>query len=298
MKSQKKLFANQFNTNIKHLKPVDPKFKARKLPSLLVTHDSVVATMEIIAEEEHKTIKIWWGDEGVNTPPTTINLSRERILSTNDALPRNTFRLQHRYDENAPSRKIILVQSIATKEGLTSETEFVTNWENRVIEIDPVYKFIFYPIILEIDSHFDTRFENNSEFDINMDISQNRTTLFEEHWFKIIDTRVDDYPVLYTVDGSSFSKNINYTDKPIYIHLYIKEIDNLLKDIFDVFAAGISEFDTSNRVAPTFHPRDYRGSKDFRRTYDLNDGSLDVLMRTEMRLLVPLDRKDELLAQA
>lgn len=297
MKTQTKYYPNQITNNIKRLKPVDPKIKARVLPSLIVTHDSVVATMEIVVDDEHRMVKIWWGDEGGNTQPTIIDLNRERIVPLNNDLPRNTYRLQHRYDEYAPSRKIILVESIGTVAGLTANN-IVSSWESRVIEIDPIYKFVCYPIVLEIDSHFDTFFENESEFDINMIIRQDGITLFEEQWNEDIDTDADNYPVLYTLDNSRFNREIRYTDKPIFITLFIKEIDNLLKDIFDVFAAGISEFDGSNRLSPDFHPRDYTGSKDFRVPYDLNDGSLNVLMRTEMRLLVPLDKTDELLAQA
>lgn len=297
MKSQTKYYPNPLTNNFKRLKPVDPKFKARELPSLIVTHESVVATMDLVADDAHIMVKIWWGDEGGNTPPTIIDLNRERIIPSNDALPRNTFRLQHQYDENAPSRKIILVQSLSLGSGLSTNNRLVSNWESRVIEIDPIYRFIFYPIILEIDSHFDTGFENDSEFDIDMTIHQNGVTLFDDHWFEVINTDADSYPVLYAVEESRFSKDILYSDAPIHIHLYVKEIDNFLKDLFDVFAAGISEFDTSNMLFPRFHPSDYTGSKDFRVPYDLNDGSLNVLMRTEMRLLVPIDRKDELLVQ-
>lgn len=293
MKAQTKVYANQSNSNVQKLAPLTEDQKAKELKVFNVTHDSVVATILLEAEEQHRLIRIWWGDEGQNTLPITIDARRERLVPSDNGLPRNTFRIQHKYDEQAPSRKIILVQTIDDKGKSV--------WENRVIEIERKYKFICYPIVLEIYDHFDSEFETISEFDIKMIVNHNNTTVKDEHWREDIKTlnrfKGTIYPIYFTIDNSSFNLDISYSDDPIYIDFFIKEEDNLIKNILKVITS-ISEFDTSTQIPSSFHPQEYTGSKDFRVRYDLKDGMLKVLLRTEMKLIVPLDKTDELLAQA
>ena len=293
MKLQSKLYENQSYKNVQKIAPLTDDQKAKELKIFNISHDSVVATILLEAEEQHRLVRIWWGDEGQNTLPHTIDLRKERLVSGDDPLPRNTFRLQHIYDATAPKRKIILVQTI--------DNRGKSVWENRVIEIETKYKFICYPIVLEIYDHFDSEFETISEFDIKMIVNHDNTTVKDEHWSEDIKTlnRFNGtiYPIIFTIDNSGFNLDISYSDDPIFIDFFIKEEDNLLKNILKVLTST-SEFDTSTQIPASFHPQEYTGSKDFRLRYDLNDGMLKVLLRTEMKLIVPIDKTDELLVQA
>ena len=288
MKSQSKsnVNANQSFKNVQKFAPLTDEQQAKKLKSFVVTHDTVVATISLEAEEQHRFVKIWWGDEEQNSLPLTIDLRKERFLPSTNELPRNTFRLQHIYDENAPNRKIILVQTIDDRGKKV--------WENRVIEIEKRYKFNFHPIILEINGHFDSPFETHSEFDIDMSVRKNNTIILEEHWCEKVETLFSGggtiYPLYFTVDESGFSTDLKYTDDPLFVSLYIKEEDNAIKDFFEVLGSFPLEFDTSTRVPESFHPSTYTGYKEFSVPYNLNDGPLNVILRTDMRLVVPLDK--------
>jgi len=289
MNTNKNVDQKLLYTGMQKILPSKPAQKAKELNTFIVTHKSVVATLLLVVEEEHRLLRIWWGDEGENTLPLTIDVRRERLVASNETLPRNTFKFQHRYEENTPNRKIILVQAIDDKGKSV--------WNSRVIEIDPLYKFICYPMILEVNGHFDSLFESYSEFEIDMTVSHNNTNVFVEHWNENVQTLIQGagiiFPVYATVEGSNFSVDIAHSDAPIYMALYIKEDDNALKDVLKLIANFPVGFDSSTRVPSSFHPSTYTGSKDFRVPYDLKDGRLTVILRTEMRLEVPLDPPNE-----
>jgi len=292
MKSQVKINRSAYNKTIRKVTPLTNIQKAEKLDSFSVTHDSVVATIILAVNHSHQIIRIWWGDEGQNTQPQIIDLRKERLILGGNSLPENTFKLQHKYDEKASKRKIILVQS--------QDNTGKTAWDTAVIEIEPRYKFICYPVVLEFNNHFDTMFESHSEFEINMTVNHNGNTVLEEQWKESIQTGNPGggiiFPIHFTLEGSRINLDISYSDEPILISFIIKEKDNLFKDIFDVLTDIPSDFDTSNTVSPSFHPKNYTGSKEFIVDYGLHDGTVTTLIRTEMNLIVPLDKTPEVLA--
>lgn len=258
-----------------------------RLDSFSVTHDSVVATMNFVVTDDHTRINIWWGDEGANQQPETIHVRgfRKPILG-GEVLPDNTFRLQHAYDENAPKRKIILVQ-VKDKKGRIS-------WENAVIEIEPRYTFISRNVIIEGNENLDTFFESNSEFIMDMLVTLNDGTLLDKRWE--LDVKTDSPPFSFKLDGSAFKTEIIYSDEPISVKFVVSEDDNIFKSIgngiLDFFTNPGVEFDGSNQLTYfSFHPRDFKGSKQFSRSYSFDDdGSVDVIFNVEMNLIVPFDK--------
>jgi len=258
-----------------------------KLESFSVTHDSVVATMNFVVKKEHTRIKIWWGDETQNQQPETIFIRsigniHQPILG-GEVLPKNTYKLQHAYNESASKRKIILVQVQDSKNRIT--------WETAVIEIEPRYTFISYPVIIEGREHLDSFFESDSEFILDMVVTLNRGTLLDKHWE--LDIKTDDPPFSFKLKESAFKTQIVYSDNPIGINFFITEDDNNFKSFVDlILDLPIVEFDTSNQLNYfSFHPRYFKGSQEFRRTFSLkDDGSVDVVFNLEMNLIVPLDK--------
>lgn len=283
------------NTNIagqtfQVLKPLPAINKARKLESFSVTTDSVVATANLVVHEDHQIIRIWWGDEGQNDQPETIDLRKERLFLGNP-VPKNTLKIQHAYEINT-LRKIIIVQ--------TQDKEGKKSWENVVINLEPRYKFIIYPVTLEINSHLDSGFEQDSELEIHMEVVHNEETVLDEQWNEDITTQINITPftIFYKLDGSRVNLEMGYHDDSIQIKFVVKENDgwfkDLLQDIGDFFTI---EFDGSNEFSPPFpgytgpfHPRIYTGQKDFRISHALDDGTVYLNFSTEMNLIVPLEQ--------
>jgi hypothetical protein len=280
--------SNVSGNTVHVLKPLAPEQKAMKLESFSVTTDSVVATANLVFNESHEIIRIWWGDEGENDQPETIDLRKERLVLDNPASA-NSLRLQHAYDVDS-LRKIILVQ--------TQDSQGKISWDTAVITLEPRYKFIIYPVKLEINSHLDTIFESDSELEVYMKVIHNDQTILDEQWKADITTQVEIgpfFPIFYTLEGSRVNLEISYHDDPIDIECRVKETDGLVKDvlqsIWDFFHV---EFDTSVQVPDydggPFHPRVYTGSKEFRFSHVLDDGTVIVIFSTEMNLIVPLDQ--------
>ncbi|MFK5982210.1 MAG: hypothetical protein QM499_04775 [Flavobacteriaceae bacterium] len=261
-----------------------------KLESFSVTHDSVVATMNFVVKKEHTRIKIWWGDETQNQQPETIFIRNigniQQPILGGEVLPKNTYKLQHTYDESASKRKIILVQVQDSKDRIT--------WETAVIEIEPRYTFISYPVIIKGKEHLDTFLESNSEFTINMVVTLNNGTLLEKHWK--LDIKTDDTPFSFKLKESEFKTEMIYSDEPINIKFLISEDDNIFKSIgngiLDFITNPGVEFDTSNQTSLySFHPRYVKGSIQSINSYKFDDdGSVDVVFNLEMNLIVPLDK--------
>lgn len=286
--------------NIRVLKPLPPKQKAKKLESFSVTTDSVVATANIIVNEHHKTIRIWWGDEGVNDQPQTIDLRRERLFLGNPQ-PKNTLKLQHVYEINT-LRKIIIVQS--------QDDEGKISWNNAVIDLEPRYKFIIYPVTLEINSHLDSGFENDSELEIHMEVIHNEQTILDEQWKEDITTQINIIPfsLFFTLEGSRTNLEMFYHDESVQIKFYVKENDGWFKDFFQDILEAVGdfftiEFDGSTTFTPPFpgytgpfHPRVYTGPKDFTFTHVLDDGTVHLHFSTELNLIVPLENNSRIFA--
>jgi LEA14-like dessication related protein len=272
---------------------VPPIGSAVKLESFSVTHNSVVATMNFVVKKEHTRIKIWWGDETQNQQPETIFIrsfgSIQQPILGGEVLPENTYKLQHAYDENAPKRKIILVQVQDIKDRIT--------WETAVIEIEPRYTFISYPVIIKGKEHLDTFLESNSEFTIDMVVTLNNGTLLEKHWELSIKT--DDTPFSFKLKESGYKTEIIYSDEPINIKFLISEDDNIFKSvgnsILDFITNPGVEFDTSNQINRfSFHPRHDKGNIQTITSYKFDDdGSVDVVFNLEMNLIVPLAKVNQ-----
>ncbi|MCL6416852.1 hypothetical protein MIB92_14420 [Aestuariirhabdus sp. Z084] len=267
------------------IKPLPDSQKARKLTSFSVTSDSLVATATLMVDPSHRLIKIWWGDEAENAQPQTIDLLKERLLAKTGS-DANRLELQHAY---APSglRKIILVQSL--------DVNGQTAWDNAVIDLMPRYRFILYPIKLEINNHLDGLFDIESELDIHMSIRHNNELLRDEQWqenFNTLNgiTTGTIYPLFHTLENTQFSRELTLDDDPIEISLHLKELDSTLANIIEVILSGLSEFDGSTRVPYGFHPSVYTGPNEFRVPYEVTDGTLHVILSTEMKLLVPVNQ--------
>jgi len=272
----------------KVLKPLKAAQKAKKLVSFSVTADSVVATANLGIDESHAIIRIWWGDENENAQPQTIDLRKERLAPGGAASP-NILRLQHAYNLDY-LRNIILVQ--------TQDHTGKISWDAKLVILDPRYKFIVYPVKLEINNHLDSFFESESELTVCMEVIHKDEIVLDEQWNANITTQVNIgpfFPIFYTLEGSRVILEMSYHDDPVQIETRVVEHDGVVKDILQSIGHFLThgvEFDgsTQNLGEGPFHPKVYTGSKSFRFSHVLDDGTVHLNFATEMNLIVPLDR--------
>jgi len=163
---------NVSGNTVHFLKPLAPKKKARKLESFSVTTDSVVATANLVVDESHKIIEIWWGDERENEQPETIYLLKERLF-LGSPISGNTLKLQHAYTEG--SIKHLIVVRTQDKEGKLS-------WNAEFITLEPRYKFIVYPVKVEATNHSGSSLKSFTKLHLNMKVTHKDQIFLDESW--------------------------------------------------------------------------------------------------------------------
>ena len=94
-----KVSTHEVLNNVHVVDPIAPEAVARELQSFSVTTDSVVATLDIVYDDSHRFITIFWGDSDTGE---RIDLRFPHLQQTPLAggpnLPENTLRLQHVYE--------------------------------------------------------------------------------------------------------------------------------------------------------------------------------------------------------
>jgi hypothetical protein len=311
-KYKSKISAHEVTNTVRVIGPVPQEAIARELTSFSVTTDSVVATLEIVYDDSHRFITIFWGDGDTGE---RIDLRSPLLQQTPAAggpdLPENTLRLQYVYEvpeQPYTGSNLLVLVVVEDNEGRKTASTA------QRIKVIPRYKFVLYQVIVEFSSHLDTGFESEIEFEADMTATHNGETILERNWKADLETgpsltggfppgtSIPGLPVTYRLEGSQLSHEIALNEEPLLIHFVVKEHDGFLKDvlggIWDLVAPPWVEFDTSGEnFEPGFHPSYYTGSKTFRDDYTLDDGSVTMVFDTEMNLIVPLDRPNTLKAK-
>lgn len=301
-----KISAYEVTNTVRVIDPVAQEAIARELTSFSVTTDSVVATLEIVYDDSHRFITIFWGDGGTGERIDLRSLHLQQTpVAGGPALPENTLRLQHVYEvpeQPYTGSNLLVLVIVEDNEGRKTASSA------RRITVIPRYKFVLYQMIVEFSSHLDTGLESEIEFEAHMTATHNGETILERNWEADLETgpsltggfppgtSLPGLPVTYRLEGSQLSHEIALNEEPLHIHFIVKEHDGLLKDvlggIWDLVAPPWVEFDTSSPVLDGggFHPSYYTGSKTFREDIHLDDGWVAMVLNTEMNLIVPLDR--------
>ncbi len=94
-----KVFAHEVVNNVYVVDPIAPEAITRELKSFSVTTDSVVATLDIVYDDSHRFITIYWedSDTGDKIDLRFFHLQQTATSGSSD-LPENTLRLQHVYE--------------------------------------------------------------------------------------------------------------------------------------------------------------------------------------------------------
>ncbi len=288
--------------------PVDPKAVARDLVSFDLSIDSVVATAVFQYDSSHRSIIIFWGDSDEGE---VIDLANARHLQSFGGveLSLNTISIQHRYAEPEPpflGMNLLFYTVLVDKDGRRS---FGPAQRLRMV---PRYKFILYPLILELNSHLDTFLEEDSELGIDMKATHNDEVFFEKHWNADITTNGNigplpgesRFPVTFTLTGSALQREIALdSEDGVVLNITAAENESWLNDVWDFLVDVVTiEFDGSNDIMSDgprgFHPIYQKGSQQYLREFSVRDGSFKITLNTEMNLIVPLERpKTPLLTQ-
>ena len=172
-----KVSTHEVVNNVHVVDPIAPEAVARELQSFSVTTDSVVATLDIVYDDSHRFITIYWGDSdtGEKIDLHFLHL-QQTVISGGSDLPENTLRLQHVYEvpeqpeegwDFLVGRKFLVLAIVEDNEGRKTAST-----AQRITMI-PRYKFILYPVMVKIDSHLDTMWESEIEFEAHMMVTQN-----------------------------------------------------------------------------------------------------------------------------
>ena len=155
-----KVSTHEVVNNVHVVDPVASGAIARELKSFSVTTNSVVATLDIVYDDSHKFITIYWGDSdtGEKVDLRFLHLQQTTTPGGFD-LPDNTLRLQHVYEvpeqpdkgwDFLVGRKFLVLAIVEDDEGRKTAST-----AQRITTI-PHYKFILYPVMVEFNSHLDT----------------------------------------------------------------------------------------------------------------------------------------------
>ena len=306
-----KISTHEVTNTVRVIDPVPQKAIARELTSFSVTTDSVVATLEIVYDDSHRFITIFWGDGGTGERIDLRLLHlQQTTVSGGPDLPENTLRLQHVYE--VPQRpytgsNLLVLVVVEDNEGKKTASTA------RRITVVPRYRFVLYQVIVEFGSHLDTAFESEIEFEAHMTATHNGETILKRNWDADLETgpsltggfppgtSIPGLPFTYRLEGSQLSHEIALNEEPLFINFVVKEHDGWVKDFFGGLLNPLRglrdlvtvEFDTSGEnFEPGFHPGYYTGSKTFKHHAILDDGSVTMVLNTEFNLIVPLDRPD------
>ena len=293
---------------------IAPDSLANELVAFNLSIDSVVATATITYETSHRFITIFWGDSDVGETFDTLKIKIMQPQFGQPQLPENTIKVQHVYAEPEPpaiGRNLLFYTLLQDIDG---SRKF---GPSQRVRVNPRYKFNIYSTTLEFNSHLDSALEQETEISIDMKITHGDNILLDKHWDPDVVTNIgplgieEIFPVFFKLPGARLNYEISLGDLDgIIINFVQSERENIAKDAWeflgDIKDIFIVNFDTSTEATieddglpQGIHPARLsdRGSKTYKRFLDVQDGFFQVIIQTEMKLLVPLDRTSGLLTQ-
>ena len=303
----------QVNNNvIRVIEPLPPEATAKKLVAFSLALDSVVATATLTVDDSHTHLFLHWGDDTIEI----INLRQLRILSPKvgeNQVP-NTLKFQHVYKPPFDQGRIYVSAETRDSEGKKS-------FDTKLVEVDPRYKISFYPITLIFPEHLDGPFETDSEMEVNMAIHQEGQASQFKQWIDDVTTAPQistGEPIEWRLDGSAFSREISFSDEPIFLGLSMREHDgigeedSLINDIWDFVSSPVRlayavidqfplEFDGSAfinpvsmplKIHPNFKKSLSRGKASFTLSdvYRLPEGKVIASFNYDLSVIIPLDQ--------
>ena len=293
----------EFGTRVYAVDPVVPEALANDLVSFDLTIDSVVATATITYDNSHRFITIFWGDSNEGETLDILKIKNMPTTQGGPQLPENTIRVQHVYEvPDPPTRSLNLLVYTVIRGNDGSRAFGPAQW----IVMSPRYKFILYPVILEFNSHLDTTFEQVTEISIDMTATHGDNKILERSWEPDIVTNPaigplpgeDLFPIYYKLNGSNLSYEIPLNSQHgIIIKFVSSERENIAKDFWEFLTDIGYEFDGSTEIFDDgiprgFHPArlEYRGANSYKWELEVQDGYFEAILKTEMNLIIPLDK--------
>jgi len=301
---------HKYENIVQVVEPIAPEAMAKKLVSFSVTVDSVVATVTLIVDDSHKHLSLHWGDDQVEV----INLLQLRLLSPRigDNQEPNTLKFQHVYRTPFDHGRTIIT-------AVTKDSAGRKSFDVAVVELEQRYKLSFYSIILSFPDHLDSIFEQTSEVEARMLVSQAGTDFFiNNNWKADVNTNpniglLPGETISWFLKGSNFSREISYSDEPISIDLKLEEHDGIgeegsvINKIWDIVSAPFRllqyiplppyEFDDTIILNPTeiplkIHPRTSINSTSATAVFKIpnNEGKIYATFNYDLNLIIPRDR--------
>jgi len=314
-KAKSSVKLQEFGNRIFSVAPVVPDSLARELVSFELTVDSVVATATITYESSHRFITIFWGDSDEGETFDTLKIKSLIPALGGPQLPENTIRVQHVYEEpEPPARTSNYLFYIVLQENDGSRS---FGPAQRIL-MEPRYQFNIYGVTLEFNSHLDSSLEQVTEISIDMMVTHGDNKLIDKHWDPDVYTNSnigplpgeERFPVYFELTDSRLSHEILLgSPDGIFINFVTSERENIAKDIWEYIVAVkdffVIEFDGSTEIFDDGAPRGIhparltnRGVKTYNVELEVQDGYFDANIKTEMKLIVPIDKTTGLLIKA
>ncbi len=295
------------------VEPIPPGAVANELVSFSLTLDSVVATATLTVDDSHTNLFLHWGDGTTEV----INLRELRLVSPMFGGNQfsNTLKFQHVYRAPFDQGAVAVMAD-------TRDSDGGRYFETIVAEVNPRYKLSFYPIVLTFFDHLDV-FGQYSEMEVNMSLREDGQDHHFKEWIDdVVTAAYIKEPGVNTakwiLDGSSFSREISFSDEPIFIDLKMREYDGIveadsfLDDLWGIISwpfryawaiieSAEGDFDNTTvinrqemplRIHPNFKISLSNGNVRYMVTDggDLPEGKVVATFNYELNLIIPLDK--------
>lgn len=273
-----------FPNGIRGLKPATVAREAR-LQALSITADSVVATAMLTPSPENIGAQVHWGDGQIDA----VDFRKSPAHDPN--VPAGTFKLQHVYQRSSSDGlfmgRVTVIVAVYSRDGGRC-------FDGRGLDLKPRFLCRLYPTVVKA-THHDT-FEERSEFDIMMYISDSDRVLVDRHWHWEPKTFDIDLPGTTVGIVAEFMLTDSATTteltlgEDVWIHARYVDLDGAWGLIKHLFSGFPYEFDGSNSAGLFIDPREIVGPFEFVQTHGSGSETFEFHISGSMDLIVPVDR--------
>jgi hypothetical protein len=184
------------------------------------------------------------------------------------------------------------------------------------VQLVPKYTFNMYGTRLEFNHHLDSALEQGTEIAIDLKVTHGDSMFFDKHWDLNVVTNTNigpalgesRFPVFFELAESHLSYEISLTDSEGIMINFIQSEHEILQRIFgrfsgkvkDVFSVNFDGCIQAEYIDDGFprgiHPARLlnRGAYTYSIILDVQDGYFSAHVKTDMTLMVRLDRSSSL----